>query len=88
MARLWKATLERFANKPEIKTIELPPHILRHARGDGLTREGASIYAIRHHREHSSIATSQIEAGDERLIEEAASINLPAPRRLSRPGGD
>lgn len=102
VARLWKATLERFPEQTELKTIELSPHIFRHARGDGLAKEGASVHAIRQYLGHSSIATSQIyidEAGDERVMEEVASFTLPrseateqARRRLNlnpndRPAG-
>ncbi len=80
VSRLWKATLDRFPDQPELRTIELSPHIFRHSRADGLAKEGASVHAIRQYLGHSSIATSQIyidEAGDERVMEEVASFTLP-----------
>lgn len=96
VVRLWHATLDRFPDRPELKTIELSPHIFRHAVGDGLAKEGASVHAIRQYLGHGSIATSQIyidEAGDERVMEEVASFTLPrseataqARRRLNLSG--
>ena len=77
VADLWKATRERFSDRPDFDSIRMSPHVFRHTVADTLAKQGANIHAIRQYLGHRSIATTQIyidDAGDERVMNEIAAM--------------